>query len=294
MKLEEQLRHAIRLRHYSLKTEDSYVGWYRRYVLWHEKRHPAQMGAGEVEAFLTHLAVNLGVAAGTQNQALSALLFLYKEVLGMELEGIDAKRAKTKRKLPVVLTREETGRLLRAVAGEAGLVCRLLYGCGLRVSEGLRLRIKDVDLDGAKVEVRGGKGDKDRVVTLPKALVPLLREHRERVRLLHEAERKAGLPGVFLPEALKVKLPSAGVSWEWFWLFPSVKLSEDPRSGVTLRHHLHEINVSRELARAAKLAGLEKRVTAHALRHSFATHLLLRGVELMTFAPHAQVALRAA
>jgi integron integrase len=280
-KLEDQLRGAIRLKQYSLRTEESYVGWYRRYVLWHGKRHPAEMGAAQVEAFLTHLAVNLSLAASSQNQALNALVFLYKEVLKKELEGIDARRAKHHKRLPVVLTAGEVGELLKGVRNdEVGLVCKLLYGCGLRVSEALALRVKDVDLKGGKVEVRGGKGDKDRVLTLPQSLLQPLTEHRTRVERLHLADRKAALPGVFLPHAMAVKSPGAATSWEWFWMFPGGSPSKDPRSGVQRRHHLHEIGISRQLARAAKLAGLGKRVTAHTLRHSFATHLILRGVDI--------------
>ncbi|MBL9176908.1 MAG: integron integrase [Verrucomicrobiaceae bacterium] len=285
MKLEDQLRHTLRVKHYSLKTEENYVGWYKRYVLWHKERaghavHPADMGAAEVEAFLTHLAVNRGVAAVTQNQALNALVFLYREVLQVDLGDFNALRARHHKRLPVVLTQEEVAALLKGVAGEAGLVVKLLYGCGLRVAEGLSLRMKDVDMKGGTVSVRSGKGDKDRVIPLPKTLLQPLREHRDRARLQHEADRKAGLPGVALPGAFETKHPGAAVSWEWFWLCPSPSLSTDPRSGVTRRHHLHEINISRELARACKLAGIEKRVTAHVLRHSYATHLILRGVDI--------------
>jgi integron integrase len=280
MKLEDQLRGAIRLKQYSYRTEETYVGWYRRYVLWHGKRHPAEMGVAEVEAFLKHLAVNRGLAAVSQNQALNALLFLYGEVLKIELEGIDAKRAKHQKRLPVVLTTGEVAELMKGVRGAAGLVCKLLYGCGLRVAEALALRIKDVDLNGTKLEVRGGKGDKDRVITLPKSLLQPLAEHRERVELIHQSDRAAGIPGVFLPHAMATKHPAAAASWEWFWMFPSGSLSTDPRSGVVRRHHLHEIMISRELTRAAKLAGVTKRVTAHTLRHSFATHLILRGVDI--------------
>ncbi len=306
MKLEEQLRRAIRVKHYSLKTEETYVGWYRRYVLWAGKRHPGEMGAAEVEGFLTWLAVERGVVAVTQNQALNALIFLYKEVLKVEVEGINAQRAKSARRMPVVLTSEEAGRLMRAVKGDAGMVCRLLYGCGLRVAEGLALRVKDVDVGGGKLEVRGGKGDKDRVMTLPKSLVPALTEHLARLRQLYEADRREGKPGVFLPGAMKgteqstehrvqiteQEQPHAGETWPWFWLFPAVGESLDPRSGVRRRHHIHEIGISRELARATELAQIGKRVTAHVLRHSFATHLILRGVDirsLQTLMGHADV-----
>jgi integron integrase len=279
-KLEDQLRAVLRRKHYSLKTEETYVGWYRRYVLWHKKRHPRDMGEAEVEAFLTGLAVEGKVGAKTQNQALNAVLFLYREVLRMDLLGIDALRAKTTKRLPVVLTKDEVSRLLRAVGGDAGLACRLLYGCGLRVAEVLALRVKDVDLGGGKLEVRGGKGDKDRVVTLPKSVLEALGTHRERVRLQYEADARDGMPGVYLPDALEVKFPKAGKSWEWYWFFPSPTLSVDPRTGERRRHHLHEAGIARELARATGLARVEKRVTAHVLRHSFATHLILRGVDI--------------
>lgn len=280
MKLEEQLKNAIRLKHFSLRTEESYVGWYRRFVLWHGKRHPAEMGAAEVEAFLTHLAVNRGLAAVSQNQALNALVFLYKQVLGIELEGINAKRAKHTKRMPVVLTQEEAGELLKGVRGDAGLVCKLLYGCGLRVAEALALRVKDVDLRGGMLTVRSGKGDKDRVITLPKTLQQPLSEHRARIEQIHRQDRAEGLPGVALPHAFEVKHPAAAESWEWFWMFPAPSPSLDPRSGIHRRHHLHDINISRELARASKMAAITKRVTAHSLRHSFATHLILRGVDI--------------
>lgn len=285
MKLEDQLRQALRRKHYSYKTELNYLGWYRRYVLWHKERaghavHPMEMGAAELEAFLTHLAVNRKVTAVTQNQALNAVVFLYREVLKKDLGDLNAKRAKHHKRLPVVLTQEEVGKLLQGAQGEAGLVVKLLYGCGLRVAEGLALRMKDVDVKGGTVSVRGGKGDKDRVIPLPKRLAQPIQEHRERARLMHETDRKAGLPGVALPGAFGEKHPGAAESWEWFWMFPSPSLSTDPRSGVVRRHHLHEINISRELARVCKLAGIEKRVTAHVLRHSYATHLILRGVDI--------------
>ena len=280
MKLEDQLRSAIRLKHFSIRTEESYVGWYRRFVRWHGKKHPAEMGEPEVEAFLTHLAVERKLAAVSQNQALNALVFLYREVLQKELSGVNAQRAKQTKRLPVVLTQGEVAELLKAVKGEAGIICKLLYGCGLRVAEGLALRVKDVDLNGGTVTVRSGKGDKDRIVTLPKTLLQPMAEHRARIEQIYKHDRAAGLVGVYLPNAIAVKHPAAAESWEWFWLFPGAGLSADPRSGLHRRHHLHEINISRELARASKMAMLTKRVTAHVLRHSFATHLILRGVDI--------------
>ena len=295
LKLEDQLREVLRRKQYSRKTEENYVGWYRRFVLWHKERagqavHPAEMGAAEVEAFLTHLAVNRGVSAVTQNQALNAVLFLYREVLKLELEGINAQRAKHHKHLPVVLAVEEVKELLAGVKGDAGLAIKLLYGCGLRVAEVLALRIKDVDIKGGKLEVRGGKGDKDRVLTLPNMLRQPIEEHLKQVRAVYEADRRNGVPGVAMPKAYEVKNPKAAESWPWFWFLPSAKVWEDKEKDGTARtglraygrgrHHLHEIAISRELDRAAKLAGLSKRVTAHTLRHSFATHLVLKGIDI--------------
>jgi integron integrase len=280
VKLEDQLRAVIRRKHFSLRTEESYVGWYRRFVLWHGKKHPAEMGVPEIEAFLTHLAVERKLAAVSQNQALNALVFLYREVLETDLKDINAQRAKHTKRLPVVLTQAEVAGLLMGVAGDAGLVCKLLYGCGLRVAEALTLRVKDVDLAGGMLTVRAGKGNKDRVVTLPKSLQPMLREHLARIERLHRQDREDGLPGVWLPNAYEVKHPAAAESWEWFWMFPGAAPAVDPRSGIQRRHHLHEIRISRELTQAAKAARLSKRVTAHVLRHSFATHLILRGVDI--------------
>lgn len=201
-------------------------------------------------------------------------------MLKQPLEGIDALRARRTKRLPVVLAQQEVAALLRVVEGDAGLMIKLLYGCGLRVAEGLALRVKDVDLLGGKLEVRGGKGDKDRVLTLPKSMIEVLKAHKDKVRAVHEADRAAGVPGVFIPDALARKYPRAPVSWEWFWFFPSSRIYDDTAKGLHGRHHLHEIGISRELARAARLAGIEKRVTAHTLRHSFATHLILRGVDI--------------
>ena len=293
--------------HRSIHTEESYVGWYKRYVIFHNRQHPETMGAKEVEAFLTDLAVRGKVAAATQNQALNALVFLYRHVLEMDLGAIDALRAKEHERLPVVLTKEEVKRMLDVVSGEYGVMCKLLYGSGLRVAEVLSLRIKDVDIAGGKLDVRGGKGNKDRVVGLPASLTGALEEQKRRCKVIWEADRRDGVPGVYMPNAMAVKSPGAGESWPWFWFFPSKSLSIDPRAnensgaaaqeskesaaGVDAaqgtvrttskrRHHLHEIGVGRELARACKLVGIEKRVTAHVLRHSFATHLILRGVDI--------------
>jgi len=293
--LEEKLRGVIRLKQYSRQTEETYVQWYRRFVRFQaqvhgQMRHPKDMGTEEITAFLTNLAVNKSLAASSQNQALNALIFLYKEVLKMELEGINATRAKQPKRLPVVLTQDEVKTLLAGVKGNAGLAVKLLYGCGLRVAEVLALRIKDVDVSGGKIDVRGGKGDKDRVITLPKSLRHPIEEHLKQVRAVFDADRRDGVPGVAMPKAYDVKSPKAAESWPWFWFLPSTKVWEDleqdgsPRTGSRAygrgRHHLHEIAITRELERATKLAGLSKRVTAHVLRHSFATHLVLRGIDI--------------
>jgi integron integrase len=281
MKIETQLREVMRFKHYSLRTEEAYVGWYLRFVKFHELRHPKEMGAAEVEAFLTHLAVDRLVVAATQNQALNALVFLFKEVLEKPFEGVDAMRAKQPRRLPVVLSVEEMRKMVMVMTGEEAVMGKLLYGCGLRVLECLRLRVKDVDLSGGKVEIRGGKGDKDRVLTMPKSVVGLLEAQMRRGRVIYDKDREDGVAGVYLPGAFEVKNPVAGVSWPWFWLFPARKLSVDPRAdGLERRHHAHEARVSRALATAVKTVGLEKKVTAHTLRHSFATHLVLRGVDI--------------
>lgn len=274
------MRGVLRRKQYAITTEATYVGWYKDFARWHKPRKPWEMGAAEISAYLTHLAQNREVAATTQNQALNALIFLYREVLGMKVEGIDAQRAKRKKRLPVVLTKVEVNALLANVTGEAGLLCQLLYGCGLRVSETLSLRIKDVHLEAGNLEIRGGKGDKDRTVTLPKKLLPLLMEQRSRARILFEEDRKAEEPGVALPHATETKNPSAGTSWPWFWFWPSRSISTDPRSRTRRRHHMHDIGVTRELAKATERAGITRRVTAHALRHSYATHLVLRGVDI--------------
>lgn len=279
--LEMQIREALRFRQHSIRTEETYVDWYKRFVKFHKMRHPAEMAEREVEEFLTFLAVERNVVAATQNQALNAIVFLYRAVLKKDLAKLDAMRAPVSNKLPVVLSVEETRRLLESTDGEDGLVVRLLYGCGLRVMEGLRLRVKDVDLSGGKIEVRDGKGGKDRVVTLPKKLTERFEDQLARVRLIWEKDRSEGIAGVHLPGAYGVKNPKAAESWEWFWLFPSATLSKDPRAGgLERRHHMHEVRVGRALARATKLAGIQKKVTAHTLRHGFATHLLLRGVDV--------------
>ncbi len=282
-RLLDQVREAIRVRHMSLRTEAAYVDWVRRFILHHGKRHPKDMGAEEVEAFLTHLAVERSVSASTQNQAKAALLFLYRTVLGIELPWLnELVQAKRGERLPVVLTPGEVRAVLDQMDGQMALVARLLYGTGMRLLEGLRLRVKDVDFERLEVVVREGKGNKDRVTMLPERLAAPLREHLEKVRAIHRQDLKDGLGEVFLPDALAVKYKAAARAWGWQWVFPSGVLSVDPRSGATRRHHLHAESVQRAVREAARAAELVKPVTPHVLRHSFATHLLMAGHDIRT------------
>jgi integron integrase len=278
-----QMKGQIRVRHYSLRTEEAYVYWTRRFLRFHNHRHPRELGAEELKAFLSSLAEQGGVAASTQNQALSALLFLYKEVLGLELPWLDGiRKAKRPRRLPVVLTREEARAVLARMDGTHGLMARLLYGTGMRLMECLRLRVKDVDLRRREIVIREGKGARDRVTVLPSTLVAPLEDHLARVRTLFLADRKAGVAGVELPGAYGRKNPAAGALWGWHWVFPQRSLSADPRSGIRRRHHAYEQTFSRALSRAARQADLAKPVTAHVLRHSFATHLMEAGYDIRT------------
>lgn len=279
----EQVRNAIRVRHYSIRTEEAYLGWIRRFILFHGKRHPQEMGETEVGAFLTDLAVRGRVAASTQNQALNALVFLYKVVLERPLGEVGGVvRAKKPQRLPVVLTADEVRRLLRHLEGTHWLVACLLYGSGLRLMEAVRLRVKDLDFDHRAILVRDGKGAKDRVVTLPDGLVAPLRQHLEYVRLLHDKDLADGFGTVFLPFALERKYPNAGRAWHWQYLFPSGSRSIDPRSGVERRHHIDESSVQKAVKLAVRKAGIDKPASCHTLRHSFATHLLERGMDIRT------------
>ena len=278
-----RVRETIRYKHYSIRTERAYVEWVRRFVRFHAMRHPREMGAPEVRAFLGHLASDLKVSAGTHDQALSALLFLYKEVLGVELPWLtELARPKKPKRLPVVLGHGEVERLLSVLEGTHALMAQLLYGTGMRLMECTRLRVKDVDFDRGEIVVRDGKGGKDRVTMLPVSLALPLRVHLLRVRQLWERDREAGKPGVYIPEALARKYPSAPREWGWFWVFPARGLSVDPRSGIGRRHHTHEQALQRAIKQALHDAGIAKPATTHTLRHSFATHLLQSGYDIRT------------
>jgi integron integrase len=282
-KLLDQVRDAIRTRHYSLRTEEAYVNWVRRFILFHGKRHPKDMAGPEVAAFLTHLAVEGHVAASTQNQALSALLFLYREVLRKELDyPIDTVRAKESQHLPAVLTKDETRRVIAQLSGIYQLQAKLLYGSGLRLPECLRLRVKDLDFERRAIIVRDTKGDEDRVTMLPDSVVEPLKEQLQRVKRLHEDDLAKGFGAVYLPDALERKHPNAAREWLWQYVFPSEQRSVDPRSGETRRHPLDESGLQRAVRQAARAAGLDKRVTCHTFRHSFATHLLENHYDIRT------------
>jgi integron integrase len=282
-RLLDRVRGAIRARHFSPRTEEAYVSWIRRFIFFHDKRHPDRLGAPEVTGYLSHLASNRHVSASTQNQAFSALLFLYREVLGRELVGLEqTPRARLPVRLPVVLAREEVAMVLRHMHGTCSLMAALMYGAGLRLLECCRLRVKDVDFARNEILVRDGKGRKDRVTVLPGRLAPQLRAHLERVQRQHLAdlEAKAGL--VALPDALARKFPNANREWAWQWVFPATRIHTDAATGERRRHHLHESLIQREFGAAVRAARLTKRATCHTLRHSFATHLLEIGYDIRT------------
>jgi integron integrase len=282
-RLEDQIREACRVRHYSLATEKAYTHWYRRFVRWAGLRHPAQLGMAEVEAFLSHLANQNEVSPSTQNQALSALLFLYSHVLKAPLPHLaNLQRAKPKKKLPVVLSQSEVQRLLTVHQGQTGLILRLLYGTGMRLMEGLRLRVQDLDLERMVLTVRDGKGGKDRTTMIPTSLVPELASAIEARRRMHDLDSARGMADVELPHALAVKYPQAGRSFGWQYLFAAGDYSTCPRTGVVRRHHVYERTVQRAMKQAVERAGILKAATVHTLRHSFATHLLESGYDIRT------------
>lgn len=282
-RLLDRVRQALRLRHMSRRTETAYVAWIRRFILFHGKRHPDEMGAFEIVAFLSDLAVRGRVSASTQNQALAALLFLYREVLARELTGLDdAVRARRPRPLPLVLSREEVRRVLAVLPPTPRLVGTLLYGGGLRLLEALRLRVKDVDFDRHQLVIRQPKGGRDRAVPLPRVAEAPLRRHLEQVRRLYESDVARGVEGPPLPGGLARKLPTARREWAWQWVFPATRIGVDPVGGRRFRHHLHETAMQRAVKLAGRQAGLAKRVTCHGFRHSFATHLLEDGADIRT------------
>lgn len=282
-KLLVQVHEAIRRRYYSRRTEEAYLHWIRRFIYFHEKRHPASMGEAEVTAFLNHLALDRKVAASTQNQALSALLFPYKEVLGCELPWLDGVQRPTRPpRLPTVLTRAEVERLLAQLQGTRWIMASLLYGAGVRVMECVRLRVKDVELSYRQILVRDGKGERDRVTMLPALLIEPIRAHLERVRMLHARDLREHYGEVQLPYALSRKYPRAATEWCWQYVFPSHNRSRDPESGKMRRHHLDVSVAQRAVKDAAIAAGITKHVSCHTLRHSFATHLLESGYDIRT------------
>lgn len=282
-RLLDMVRERCRVKHYSIRTEKRYIDWIRRFILFHDKRHPSEMGAVEIETFLTHLAVQGNVAASTQNQALAALLFLYRDVLAIELPWLDGvTRAKKPARLPVVLTESEVRALLSRLDGVHHLIASLLYGSGLRLMEAMRLRVKDVDFERLEITVREGKGGKDRRTMLPRSLVGPLQTQVERVRFFHEQDLKNGVSPVYLPYALERKYPNAGRELGWQYLFPAAEPATDPRSGITRRHHLGEQAFQRAIKTAVRQANIVKPATSHSLRHSFATHLLESGYDIRT------------
>ncbi|HZM36950.1 MAG TPA: integron integrase [Burkholderiales bacterium] len=282
-RLLDQVRDAIRRLHYSRRTEEAYAHWIKRFIYFSGRRHPAGLGASEVTAFLNDLARERNVAAATQNQALSALVFLYREVLGAALPWLDElERVRRPARVPTVLSPGEVERLLAAMRGTKWLMASLLYGAGLRLRECLRLRVKDVDFAYRQIVVRDGKGGKDRVTMLPASVVEPLRAQLVRARELHEEDVARGVGEVELPHALARKYPRAPHEWGWKFVFPSAKLSVDPETGVVRRHHVFENYLVRAIKDAARAAGLAKHVTCHTLRHSFATHLLERGYDIRT------------
>ncbi|ADE14437.1 integron integrase [Nitrosococcus halophilus Nc 4] len=279
----EQVRQAIRVRHFSIRTEQAYVAWIKRFILFHQRRHPLEMGEREVSEFLTYLACQKHVAASTQNQALNALVFLYREVLERPLGDLaNVVRAKKPQRLPVVLSREEVSRLLGELEGEQWLMASLLYGSGLRLMECMRLRVKDIDFERQAIGVREGKGRKDRVTLLPEPLIVPLKRHLATVKTWHERDLAQGFGAVYLPYALERKYPQANKEWGWQYVFPAPKRSVDPRTKLVRRHHYYEKTLQAAIRKAVRRARIEKPASCHTLRHSFATHLLESGYDIRT------------
>ena len=283
VKVLDQLRERIRYLHYSRRTEEAYVYWVRAFIRFHGLRHPSELGGRDVERFLSWLVNERSVAGTTHRQALSALLFFYGKVIGVDLPWMaEIGRPRIQRRLPVVLSRDEVVKTLTLMRGEHRLLAHLLYGTGLRIAEALQLRVKDVDFEHQAIIVRAGKGNKDRVVMLPHSIVPPLREQLARARVLWGTDQAEGRAGVAMPDALERKYPRAGSAWTWFWVFPQATHSTDPRSGVVRRHHLYDQTFQRAFKRAVTQAGIQKPATPHTLRHAFATHLLQAGYDIRT------------
>ena len=279
----DSIRERVRLKHYSIRTEEAYVGWAKKYILFHNKRHPSEMGKLEMEQFLTYLAVEQKVSASTQNQALAALIFMYKEVLQIEPPWVEnVVRAKKPKRLPVVLTKIEIQRLFSKLSSSQLLYARLMYGCGLRLMELVRLRVKDIDFGCKSITVRSGKGDKDRSVMLPISIIEELSRQVQQTELLHTKDLNDGYGSVYLPYALERKYPNADREFLWQYVFPANKISQDPRGEGLRRHHVYEQSIQRAIRQAARNANIRKRVTPHTLRHSFATHLLEAGYDIRT------------
>ena len=282
-RLFDEVRNVARMRHLSLRTEQAYLQWIRRFILFHQKRHPREMGETEIRAFISHLAVNENISASTQTVALSALLFLYRDVLKQELPHVsNIERAQKPKRLPVVFTREETKRVLANLEGTHWLIAGLLYGSGLRLMECLRLRVKDIDFTYAQLTIRDGKGEKDRITMLPAKLKQPLMRHLQKVKVLHEEDLRAGYGEVFLPYALARKYPHAPRQWGWQYIFPAANRSIDPRSGKPRRHHFSETSVQKAVKTALRNAQIVKNASCHTFRHSFATHLLEQGYDIRT------------
>ncbi len=282
-RLLDQVRYKIRAKHYSIRTEDAYTDWIKKFIIFHKKRHPTEMGAFEIETFLTYLAVKRKCSASTQNQALSAILFLYRDVLDIHLPKLDnISRASTPARLPVVLNRSEVQHLFNNMHDIHLLMARLLYGSGMRLMELMRLRILDIDFERKEILVRNGKGGKDRVTILPDSLCNPLKEHLIYVQNLFRSDRRNNIPGVYLPNALERKYPNAATEWRWQYVFPAKDLSRDRRTGIVRRHHYGEQSLQRAIKKASDKACINKKVSPHTLRHSFATHLMNNGYDIRT------------